>query len=206
MLPEVLTIRPVALSWVRWTGAFETSVNPTHALRRPNTGREPPEPFPRRRVSGRDRQRGFTLLELLIASAVLTVGLLATASLLLLALSSHFSSKLEATALRMTQSTLEELKSLPLNHAGLADSTESLTPDHEIDFSAPSSPSHARTASLTLNSFESNRIEFETRWHVRTFEGRKVITGATRATGGRSPFRPVSLRIVRLYTAPSLGM
>ena len=184
----------------------KTSMNRIQGVSHTREGRPFPERLPCRRASARARHSGFTLLELLIASAVLTVGLLATASLLLLALSSHFSSKLEATALRMTQSTLEELKSLPLNHAGLADSTESLTPDHEIDFSAPSSPSHARTASLTLNSFESNRIEFETRWHVRTFEGRKVITGATRATGGRSPFRPVSLRIVRLYTAPSLGM
>ena len=184
----------------------KTSMNRIQGVPPTREGRPFPERLSCRRASARARHRGFTLLELLIASAVLTVGLLATASLLLLALSSHFSSKLEATALRMTQSTLEELKSLPLNHAGLADSTESLTPDHEIDFSAPSSPSHARTASLTLNSFESTRIEFETRWHVRTFEGRKVITGATRATGGHSPFRPVSLRIVRLYTAPSLGM
>ncbi len=146
------------------------------------------------------------MLELLIASAVLTVGLLATASLLLLALSSHFSSTLEATALRMTQSTLEELKSLPLNHAGLADSTESLTPDHEIDFSAPSSPSHARTTTVRLHSFSPTGIEFETRWHVRTFDGRKVITGATRKIGGRSSFHPVNMRIVRLYTAPALGL
>ena len=113
--------------------------------------------FQRRNTSG------FTLLELLIASAVLTIGMLSTASLLLVALSSHFSSKLEAAALRMTQSTLEELKSLPLNHAGLADSTDSLTPGHEIDFSAPSSPSHARTTMVTLQSFGSTRIEFETR-------------------------------------------
>lgn len=152
------------------------------------------------------RASGFTLLELLIASAVLTIGMLSTASLLLLALSSHFNSKLEAAALRMTQSTLEELKSLPLNHAGLTDSTESLTPDHEIDFSAPPSPSHARTTMVALQSFSSTRIEFETRWHVRTSDGRKVITGATRKTGGRSPFRPVNMRIVRLYTAPALGI
>lgn len=154
----------------------------------------------------RIRESGFTLLELLIASAVLTIGLLSTASLLLLALSSHFNSKLEAAALRMTQSTLEELKSLPLDHAGLTDSTESLTPGHEIDFSAPPSPSHARTTLVTLQSFGSTRIEFETRWHVRTLDGRKVITGATRKTGDHSPFRPVNMRIVRLYTAPSLGL
>ena len=172
----------------------------------PKTGRALSEPTRRRSVAGRVRHGGFTLLELLVASAVLTIGLLSAASLLLLALSSHFNSKLEAAALRMTQSTLEELKSLPLNHAGLADSTESLTPGHEIDFSAPSSPSHARTTMVALQSFGSTRIEFETRWHVRTSGGRKVITGATRKTGAHSPFRPVNMRIVRLYTAPSLGI
>ena len=172
----------------------------------PKTGRALLEPLRRRRVTGWACPGGFTLLELLIASAVLTIGLLSTASLLLLALSSHFNSKLEAAALRMTQSTLEELKSWPLNHAGLTDSTESLTPDHEIDFSGPPSPSHARTTMVTLQSFSSTRIEFETRWHVRTIDSRKVITGATRKTGGHSPFRPVNLRIVRLYTVPSLGL
>ena len=170
------------------------------------TGPAPLATLRRSTSSGSACPDGFTLLELLIASAVLTIGLLAAASLLLLALSSHFNSKLEAAALRMTQSTLEELKSLPLDQAQLADSTESLTPDHEVDFSAPSSPSHARTTLVTLQSFSSTRIEFETRWHVRTFDGRKVITGATRKTGGHSPFRPVNLRIVRLYTAPALGM
>ncbi len=173
----------------------------------PPTGRAPlAPPLCRRWVAVWVRPDGFTLLELLIASAVLTIGLLSTASLLLLALSSHFNSKIEAAALRMTQSTLEELKSLPLNHAGLADSTESLTPDHEIDFSAPASPSHARTTTVTLQSFSSTRIEFETRWHVRTSGGRKVITGATRKTGGHSPLRPVHMRIVRLYTAPALEL
>ena len=170
------------------------------------TGRALSVPLRRRRVAGWVCAGGFTLLELLIASAVLTIGLLSTASLLLVALSSHFNSKLEAAALRMTQSTLEELKSLPLDRAELADSTESLTPDHQIDFSAPSSPSHARTTRVTLQSFGSTRIEFETRWHVRTFDGRKVITGATRQTGSHSLFRPVNMRIVRLYTAPALGM
>ncbi|MCY3756813.1 MAG: prepilin-type N-terminal cleavage/methylation domain-containing protein [Acidobacteria bacterium] len=164
------------------------------------------ERLPRRRVTGRVCPSGFTLLELLIATAILTVGLLATASLLSLALSSHFNSKLEAAALRMTQSALEELKSLPLNHARLTDSSESLTPDHEIDFSAPPSPSHVRTTLLRLQSFSSTRIGFETRWHVRTIDGRKVITGATRKTGNHSPFQPVSMRIVRLYTAPELGL
>ena len=206
MLPEVLTIRPLALSWVRRTGTLRpqwTQLKP-YGIQVQAGGHW--NGFHTGGVSGRPRGSGFTLLELLIASAVLTVGLLATASLLLLALSSHFNSKLEATALRMTQSTLEELKSLPLNHAGLADSTESLTPDHEIDFSAPSSPSHARTATVKLHSYSPTGIEFETRWHVRTFDGRKVITSATRKTGGHSSFHPVSMRIVRLYTAPALGM
>ena len=181
-------------------------MNRIQGFSRLKSGRTPWEPILRRRDTGRVCAGGFTLLELLIASAVLTIGLLSTASLLLLALSSHFNSKLEAAALRMTQSTLEELKSLPQDRTELADSTESLTPDHEIDFSAPSSPSHARTTMVTLQSFSSTRIEFETRWHVRTVGGRMVITGATRQTGGYSPFRPVNMRIVRLYTAPALGM
>ena len=178
-----------------------------HGLLRQKTGPTSLERFPRRMVTGGTCQSGFTLLELLIATAVLTIGLLSTASLLLLALSSHFNSNIEAAALRMTQSTLEELKSLPLNHAGLADSTESLTPDYEIDFSATLSPSHARATWMTLNPFHKIRVEFETRWHVQTSAGRKVITSATRKIGGTdSPFRPVSMRIVRLYTAPALGL
>lgn len=206
MLTEMLTTLPLALSWVRRTETSETSMNGIQGLSHSRRGRTFRERHPCRRAPDRACDSGFTLLELLIASAVLTIGLLSTASLLALALSSHFSSKLEAAALRMTQSTLEELKSLPLNHAGLADSTQSLTPDHEIDFSAPPSPSHARTTTVSLHSFSPTRIEFETRWHVRTSDGRKVITGATRKTGGHSPFRPVSMRIVRLYTAPALGM
>ena len=181
-------------------------MNGTQDSAHPKTGLALLEPLRLRRGTGWVCPGGFTLLELLIASAVLTIGLLSIASLLLLALSSHFNSKLEAAALRMTQSALEELKSLPLNHAGLTESTESLTPDHEIDFSGPPSPSHFKTTMVTLQSFNSTRIELETRWHVRTIDGRMVITGATRKTGGHSPFRPVNMRIVRLYTAPSLGI
>ena len=206
MLPEMLTTPVVGLSWVRQPITSKIAMNGIQGFSRLKTGRTRLEPLRRRRVTGWVCARGFTLLELLIASAVLTIGLLSTASLLLLALSSHFNSKLEAAALRMTQSTLEELKSLPLDRAELADSTESLTPDHEIDFSASPSPSQARITMVTLQSFSSTRIEFETRWHVRTFGDRKVITGATRQTGDHSPFRPVNMRIVRLYTAPALGM
>ena len=181
-------------------------MNGTQDSSHPKSGRAQLEPLRLRRSTGWVCPGGFTLLELLIASAVLTIGLLSIATLMLLALSSHFNSKLEAAALRMTQSALEELKSLPLHDAGLADSTESLTPDQEIDFSGPPSPSHFKTTMVTLELFSSTRIELETRWHVRTIDGRKVITGATRKIGGHSPFRPVNMRIVRLYTAPALGL
>ena len=178
-----------------------------HGLLRQKTGPTSLKRFPRRMVTGGTCQSGFTLLELLIATAVLTIGLLSTASLLLLALSSHFNSNIEAAALRMTQSTLEELKSLPLNHAELIDSTESLTANFDIDFSATQSPVHARTTLVTLNQFRSTQIQFETRWHVQTSADRKVITSATRKIGApASRFQPVSMKIVRLYTAPSLGL
>ena len=162
--------------------------------------------LPHQKTAGSASQSGFTLLELLIATGVLTIGLLSVASLVLFALSTHFNAKVEAAALQLTQATLEELKALPLNHAKLVDSTESLTPSFDIDFSATQSPVHAETTSVTLNPFRSTRIQFETRWHVQTSADRKVITSATRNIGGAaSQFRPVSMKIVRLYTAPALG-
>ncbi len=163
--------------------------------------------LPYLKAAGSPGRNGFTLLELLIATVILTIGLLAVASLVVLALSTHFNAKIEAGALRLTQATLEELKALPLNHAELADSKESLTSSFDIDFSATQSPLHARKTSVTLNPFQSTQIQFETRWHVQSSADRKVITSATRKVGGTdSHFQPVSMKVVRLYTAPALGL
>src|SRR5687767_9999819 len=87
---------------------------------------------PRGDRSGLDR--GFTLVEMLIASLVFTVAIVSLMSMVLFALAARYSSRIDSAALKLSQQKLEELKAHSLEHAALSISGNPLDTSGKIDF------------------------------------------------------------------------
>jgi type IV pilus assembly protein PilV len=68
-------------------------------------------------------QTGFTLIEVLIAMALLSFGLLSVASMQVVAIRVNTSSQRLTLATTLVQDKVEELMALPFTHADLVDTT-----------------------------------------------------------------------------------
>lgn len=144
-----------------------------------------------------NRARGFTLVEMLIASLVFSVAVVSLMSMVLFALAARYSSRIDSAALKLSQQKLEELKAHSLAHAALSVSGNALDANGRIDFSATADPQATVTGQLPLNITRNTMLNFETRWNITTAGQRKVITVATRKTGGAiSSVEPVNLKVV----------
>ena len=77
--------------------------------------------YPRADISSRERQEGFTLLEVIIAISILTVGLLAVASMQGSAIMANASATDITDATTMAADRLEKLAALSYNHTDLQD-------------------------------------------------------------------------------------
>src|SRR6266446_10934961 len=81
-------------------------------------------------------ETGFSLIELMIASVILLMGVTSVMSMVLLALSANYASRVESAALRRSQQKLEELRSLPIDDTKLLGPGNPLDSESNIDFSA----------------------------------------------------------------------
>jgi Tfp pilus assembly protein PilV len=143
-------------------------------------------------------ETGFSLVELMIASVILLVGVVSVMSMVLFALSANYASRIESAAMRLSQQKLEELRSLPLDDMKLLGPGNPLNAESNIDFSADPDPAYASSTSLTLNKTKNTTLHFETRWNVAAQGTRKMITVATRKTDGSLyGFKPVNLRVAK---------
>ena len=134
---------------------------------------------------------------MLIASLIFTIAIMSLMSMILFALAARFSSRIESAALRLSQQKLEELKAYPLTHPALTISGNTLDAGGKIDFTAAADPQATISSPLLLNAAHGTNLNFETRWNITNSGLRKIITVATRKTGGASPSaEPVNLKIV----------
>ena len=157
------------------------------------TRRGKPAPLPDRSCL----ERGFTLVEMLIASLVFTVAIVSLMSMVLFALAARYSSRIDSAALKLSQQKLEELKAHSLEHAALSISGNPLDRSGKIDFAAAADPQATVMKQLVLNATRNTTLNFETRWNITTSGFRKIITVATRKTGGApSGVEPVNLKVV----------
>lgn len=140
---------------------------------------------------------GFTLVEMLIASLVFTTAIASLMSLVLFAFAARHTSRIESTALKLTQQKLEELKAYSLDHPVLSSLGNSLDGEGRIDFSVPANPQATVTSQIVLNVARGTHLGFETRWNVTSAGMRKIITVATRKIGSAATgARPANLRVV----------
>ncbi len=81
--------------------------------------------------------RGFTLVEILVAMMILSVGILAVSQLTIMGMKSHSTTRLKVYARTTMDTFFETLNALPANHADLVngdgpapDLDDIVTPDH----------------------------------------------------------------------------
>src|SRR5262245_35152319 len=146
--------------------------------------------------ANRSSQEGFTLVEMLVASLVFTIAIVALMSMVLFALAARYSSRIDSAALKLSQQKLEELKSYPMEHRALQVSGNSLDASGNIDFDAAADPQATVSNQLLLNAARNSKITFETRWNVTNSTSRKIITVATRRIGSATPGFPVNLKVI----------
>ena len=82
----------------------------------------------KRRSNSRYAERGFTLTELLIATAIILVGLVAVAQLVPASVMLNSNNRNDATALVLAQRQLEAMREVPLNAYYLYGSARSFVP------------------------------------------------------------------------------
>ena len=76
--------------------------------------------------------KGFTLVEVMIAVSILTIGVLAVALMQIRAARSNSYSWETTAAMNIARTTMEELKLLPFADARLNDTTPNNTPDNDL--------------------------------------------------------------------------
>lgn len=144
---------------------------------------------------------GFTLLEMLMASLLVIVGLMSLLSLVLFALKMRYESRLSSTALKLSQQIIEEFKSRSPDDPVFSHPGNPLTSDGAIDFDASLDPLASSIESLQLNQTLNTQLVFETRWNITSIGDQKILTVATRKRDWeKSQFSPVNLKLV--FTTP----
>ena len=170
----------------------------------------------------RCKQSGFTMIEMLIATVVFVVGLVAVAQLVPLSIRLNGANRNDSTALVFAQRELDEMADQPITATTFSDPQGVLCPPATlcnlgtaatpkvpvgspvvmfnssvpmIDFSA------AAVANYSFNYADPNDpfgLSYDVRWAVITYAnganptGKRFIVGVRRR-GGNAPFLPVTL-------------
>src|SRR5208337_4421227 len=82
----------------------------------------------KRRSNSRNAERGFTLTEMLIATVVILVGLVAVAQLVPVSVMLNSNNRNDATALVLAQRQLEAMREVPMNSTTFTDPLGVLCP------------------------------------------------------------------------------
>ena len=134
----------------------------------------------------RTGETGYTLMEVMIAIAIFSVGFLAVGSMQIMAMKTGINSRSQTTVLSIAKDRAEELEVLPYTHADLAGSA------------APGTP-HAPAADIDgIDNDENGVIDDEAagtghvsiRWNViddQPVTGTKTIRVTVNRTGAGSP-------------------
>ena len=144
--------------------------------------------------------RGFSLVEMMVALAVFMVVVVSLISTISFSLATRFQSRVESAELKLSQSKMEDFKGRPANDPAFSSSGSPLNAAGDIDFGAPADPQTTSLLQLTLNESRNTKLSFETRYNISTVGSRKVITVATRKLGSSFLLhRPSNLK---LFIAP----
>lgn len=164
------------------------------------------------------KQRGFTLIEMAIATLLLLVGLVAVAQLVPAAIRLNTANRYDSTALVIAQRELEGMLNQPLSATAFTDPQGLLCPaGNTCNLGDPANPNQvvgspvvmvnsrpmidfaaATVANYNFSFTDPNDpsgVSYDVRWAVITFTngmGKRFIVGVRRR-GGNSPFQAVTL-------------
>jgi prepilin-type N-terminal cleavage/methylation domain-containing protein len=169
------------------------------------------------------QQAGFTLIEMMLACAVLMVGIVSVVQLVPASLKTSVNNRLDTMATVVAQRELDQMLAQPLNGPPTFQDTDGHTvslggagapganvvmdgPYATIDFSSDVSsvPDGFSAIYVDLNDLSPNRASFELRWAVFSETngakviGRRIIIGCRRTNSNTGVF-PVTLDSVQKF-------
>ena len=149
-------------------------------------------------IKSRTYERGFSLIELLIASFVLIIGLAAVATMISYSVTSNLISKNETLALSLAERELERLKGLATDNTLLAAGGSTVGTDGKISFSGNAVANYNSQVTVTDAYQVGKSANFDIRWNVTDIAANfKKITIAAARTGESARFKPVQLTYVK---------
>ena len=148
--------------------------------------------------NARATERGFTLIELMIASLVLIIGLAAVATMISYSLTSNLITKNETLALSLAEKELERLKGLSINDTLLAAGGSTVASNGKISYSGSAVANYSRAVTVTDAYQVGKSANFDVRWNVTDIATNiKKITIASVRTGESGRFKAVQLTYVK---------
>ena len=142
-------------------------------------------------------QRGFTLIELMIACAVLVIAVASIAPLVATAAKTDSTMRNDSITVAVTERELERLKALNFDNTSLADGGSSLGTSGLISFSGSGVANYCTTVSLADSDQVGKTATYDVRWNISTITGSnnslKKITLAAQRTNSNWGYPPVQL-------------
>jgi len=166
-------------------------------------------------------QSGFTMIEMMIATLVIVVGLVGVAQLIPLSIRLNGANRNDSTALVFAQRELDEMVDQPVTAATFSDPQGVLCPvAANCNLGNPANPkvpvgspivmlngrpvidfTQAQVANYSFNYADPNDpfgLSYDVRWNVITYANAGTATGkrfivGVRRRGGNAPFLPVTL-------------
>ena len=144
-------------------------------------------------------EAGFSLIEMMMASLVLLIGVISVASLIGYSISSNFSSKNNTIATAVAERQMEQLRSLAF--AGLVDGGSTLNSSGNITFTGSPVSGYSTAASLADSDQIGKTVSYDVRWNITTVNGLKKITVAAQRSGGSFRLQQAPAQLI-LIKAP----
>ena len=151
------------------------------------------------------KQNGFSILEMILASAILMVGIVSVVQLVPASLKSSVGNRMDTMATVVCQRELDQMLSQPLNVNSFQDQSQTISlggagspgasvlmsgQSVVIDFSAGTTPPAGFSATMLTDPNDLTSASFELRWAVfpqisnGVVVGRRIVVGCRRANSG----------------------
>jgi type II secretory pathway pseudopilin PulG len=151
------------------------------------------------------KQNGFSILEMILASAILMVGIVSVVQLVPASLKSSVGNRMDTMATVVCQRELDQMLSQPLNVNSFQDQSQTISlggagspgasvlmsgQSVVIDFSPSATPPAGFSATMLTDPNDLTSANFELRWAVfpqlnnGVVVGRRIVIGCRRANSG----------------------